>query len=456
MIALPMSAGTLILGGGEGTLTIDGSGISSLMYLVLSQSTLILQDNCTITNGNVTYTAIYVSAGTFTMTGGTITNIHSTKDASEGYGAGIHVLGSSTVVTVSGGSVCNNYNNGTNQGASIYNSVGNVTVLGQSVASGSQFTQNIVSGSVSNAILISSWDELVSNIDLLEDEAVTTEFIITDNLVATSKIETLVPVKITSSKAITITRDENFKELFFDTYASLEVVGAENAIITFDGNNIVAENSIIKINANLSLTYCNLQNNSNGASLGGGGAIYISESTTSTFLKNCSIINNKAYSGGGIYYGNNGYNNYIENCTFENNSVTVTSGTGAGVMLYSGNLYINSISMNSNYLADNETSADLYLYNAKQPEVVLDDVVSIQSLWFYFSSIFPILKVGSNLSGDVKVVLKPSSSSYSVNQLITLDSETVLSNTQVGCFSEIKDASNNYYTLLASGVINKN
>ena len=112
--------------------------------------------------------------------------------------------------------------------------------------------------------------------------------------------------------------------------------------------------------------------------------------------------------------------------------------------------------MNSNYLADNETSADLYLYNAKQPEVVLDDVVSIQSLWFYFSSIFPILKVGSNLSGDVKVVLKPSSSSYSVNQLITLDSETVLSNTQVGCFSEIKDASNNYYTLLASGVINKN
>lgn len=456
MIALPMSAGTLTLGGGEGTLTIDGSGISSLMYLILSQSTLILQDNCTITNGNVMYTAIYVSAGTFTMTGGTITNIHSTKAASEGYGAGIHVLGSSTVVTVSGGSVCNNYNNGTNQGASIYNSVGNVTVLGQSVASGSQFTQNIVSGSVSNAILISSWDELVSNIDLLEDEAVTTEFIITDNLVATSKIETLVPVKITSSKAITITRDENFKELFFDTYASLEVVGAENAIITFDGNNIVAENSIIKINANLSLTYCNLQNNSNGASLGGGGAIYISESTTSTFLKNCSIINNKAYSGGGIYYGNNGYNNYIENCTFENNSVTATSGTGAGVMLYSGNLYINSISMNSNYLADNETSADLYLYNAKQPEVVLDDVVSIQSLWFYFSSIFPILKVGSNLSGDVKVVLKPSSSSYSVNQLITLDSETVLSNTQVGCFSEIKDASNNYYTLLASGVINKN
>lgn len=305
-------------------------------------------------------------------------------------------------------------------------------------------------------IEIASWDDLVSSIEVLTDDSITTEFIITDNLVATSKIETLVPVKITSSKAITITRDENFKELFFDTYASLEVVGSENAIITFDGNNIAAENSIIKINANLSLTYCNLQNNSNGASLGGGGAIYISESATSTFLKNCSIINNKAYSGGGIYYGNNGYNNYIENCTFENNSVTSTSGTGAGVMLHSGNLYIKSISMNSNYLADNETSADLYLYNAKQPEVVLDDVVSIQSLWFYFSSIFPILKVGSNLSGDVKVVLKPSSSSYSVNQLITLDSETVLSNTQIGCFSEIKDASNNYYTLLANGVINKN
>ena len=150
MIALPMSAGTLILGGGEGTLTIDGSGISSLMYLVLSQSTLILQDNCTITNGNVTYTAIYVSAGTFTMTGGTITNIHSTKAASEGYGAGIHVLGSSTVVTVSGGSVCNNYNNGTNQGASIYSTNNSITVLGETIPKETLYTYNIVNGQQQN------------------------------------------------------------------------------------------------------------------------------------------------------------------------------------------------------------------------------------------------------------------------------------------------------------------
>lgn len=150
MIALPMSAGTLTLGGGEGTLTIDGSGISSLMYLVLSQSTLILQDNCTITNGNVTYTAIYVSAGTFTMTGGTITNIHSTKAASEGYGAGIHVLGSSTVVTVSGGSVCNNYNNGTNQGASIYSTNNSITVLGETIPKETLYTYNIVNGQQQN------------------------------------------------------------------------------------------------------------------------------------------------------------------------------------------------------------------------------------------------------------------------------------------------------------------
>lgn len=146
MIALPMSVGTLTLGGGEGTLTIDGSGISSLMYLILSQSTLILQDNCTITNGNVTYTAIYVSAGTFTMTGGTITNIHSTKDASEGYGAGIHVLGSNTVVTVSGGSVCNNYNNGTNSGASIYSTNNSITVLDETIPKETLYTYNIVNG----------------------------------------------------------------------------------------------------------------------------------------------------------------------------------------------------------------------------------------------------------------------------------------------------------------------
>ena len=277
MIALPMSTGTLILGGGNGTLTIDGSGISSLMYLILSQSTLILKDNCTITNGNVTYTAIYVSAGTFTMTGGTITNIHSTKAASEGYGAGIHVLDSNTVVTVSGGSVCNNYNNETNCGASIYNSGGNVTVLGQSVVSGSQFTQNIVSGSVSNAILISSWDELVSNIDLLEDENVTTEFLITDDLVATVTISTLTPVKITSSKAIAITRDENFTGTFFEVASSFEITGSENATVTFDGGSsrgIIAQDSVIKTSANLFLTYCNFYNNTNEASLGGGGGCF--------------------------------------------------------------------------------------------------------------------------------------------------------------------------------------
>ena len=148
MIALPMSAGTLTLGGGEETLTIDGSGISSLMYLILSQSTLILQDNCTITNGNVTYTAIYVSAGTFTMTGGTITNIHSTKDASEGYGAGIHVLGSNTVVTVSGGSVCNNYNKGTDQGASIYSTSNSITVLDETIPKETLYTYNIVNGKI--------------------------------------------------------------------------------------------------------------------------------------------------------------------------------------------------------------------------------------------------------------------------------------------------------------------
>lgn len=186
-----------------------------------------------------------------------------------------------------------------------------------------------------------------------------------------------------------------------------------------------------------------------------GGAVFVDANTTSTILKNCSIIGNQAYSGGGIYYNNNGYENYIENCTFKNNSVSSTSGTGAGIMLYSGNLHIDSIDMYNNYLGDNETSADLYLYNSKEPIVILNGNVNMQSLWFYFSSSLPTLKVDSGLLGDVKVVLKPSSSSYSVSQLITLETGTELSGNQISCFSEIKDSSGNYYILSSDGSIQK-
>ena len=122
MIALPMSAGTLTLGGGTGNLTIDGSGISSLSYLVMSSSTFNLQDKCTITNGNVSYGAVYVGAGTFTMNdGGTITNCKATD------GGAVYITGGGTF-KMTGGTIT---------GCSATNSGGGVWMNG-----GSSFTMS--------------------------------------------------------------------------------------------------------------------------------------------------------------------------------------------------------------------------------------------------------------------------------------------------------------------------
>jgi len=143
MIVLPMSAGTLTLGGGTGNLTINGSDISSLNYLVMSSSTFNLQDNCTITNGNVLYSAVYIGGGTFKMTGGEIKNNKATQSSY----SGIYVLGN---INIEGGSICDNYVGETNNGASIYNQKSDeITVLDQTIsANGGHFTKNIIEGKV--------------------------------------------------------------------------------------------------------------------------------------------------------------------------------------------------------------------------------------------------------------------------------------------------------------------
>ena len=145
MIVLPMSAGTLTLGGGNGTLTIDGTtnSTTNLDYLVMSSGTFNLSDKVTITNGNVNFGAVYIGGGTFNMTGGEIKYNKATQSSY----SGIYVLGN---INITGGSICDNYVEETNNGASIYNNKSDeITVLDQKIsANGGHFTKNIIDGEV--------------------------------------------------------------------------------------------------------------------------------------------------------------------------------------------------------------------------------------------------------------------------------------------------------------------
>ncbi len=145
MIVLPESAGTLTLGGGAENLTIDGGNVSGMQTLISvnSDSILNLQDNCTITNGNVLYGAVSIVGGTFNMTGGEIKNNKATQSSY----SGIYVHGN---IDITGGSICDNYAMETNYGASIYNQKSDdITVLDQTIsANGGHFTKNIIDGKV--------------------------------------------------------------------------------------------------------------------------------------------------------------------------------------------------------------------------------------------------------------------------------------------------------------------
>lgn len=341
MIALPMSAGTLILGGGEGTLTIDGSGISSLMYLVLSQSTLILQDNCTITNGNVTYTAIYVSAGTFTMTGGTITNIHSTKDASEGYGAGIHVLGSNTVVTVSGGSVCNNYNDGTNQGASIYSTNNSITVLGETIPKETLYTYNIVNSQQQNvsASLIEGAYYVSANGDDSNDG---------------STYDT--PFK-TLNKAITSANNSDSKTVYvIGTLNATSESSSASETVFFIAASVGTADSPINI-----IGYPDSDATLSALDDTGAANKRVFETDLESYIKMKDLIltgGNTSKSGAAIYYYDGELT--LEDCKINGNKTTYSANSDSGI--YYDGIYMYGSSNKLN-MKNTECTDGIYLYN---------------------------------------------------------------------------------------------
>ena len=313
MIVISTANDTLTLGNGNGNLTIDGTtnSTTTLNYLVMSSGTFNLRDKVTITNGNVNYSAVFINGGTFTMTGGSIEYNNSKSDE---YGAGIHVLGNpnATTVNISGGSVYNNYySTNTNELASICNKGGNVTILGETLATNNKFTQNIINGRKTEEIPIRSWEELVTNIDSIpSDKTDTTKFLITNDLVVTKPCYNYSPVIITPVGNVTITTTSS---TIFTPNANLTIAGNADNILTLQGiesANIGLIDSDCYDGINIALEFCNISN----------GYILVEQLENWT-MTNCTI-KNSSYDSGAFSLDTSGTVT-IKDCSFESNTYDV-------------------------------------------------------------------------------------------------------------------------------------
>lgn len=312
MIVISTANDTLTLGGGTGNLTIDGTNnlSSTLNYLVMSSGTFNLSDKVTITNGNVNYGAVYIGAGTFTMTGG---SIEYNNSKTEGYGAGIHVQGdpNTTTVNISGGSVYNNYySTNTNQFASICNKGGNVIILGETLDN-EKFTQNIINGNITDEIPVSSWEELVTNINSIPSSKTdTTKFLVTNDLVVTETCYNYSPITITPVGNVKITTT-NYT--IFTPNANLTITGDADNTLTLQGNtstNIGLIDSDFSNEININLQFCNISD----------GYILV-ENFENWTMTNCTI-KNSSYDYGAFSLNTSG-NVTINDCSFESNTYDV-------------------------------------------------------------------------------------------------------------------------------------
>ena len=339
-----------------------------------------------------------------------------------------------------------------------------------------------------------------------------------NDLTATSKIDLLCPVKITSDKAVTITRDDSFKDAFFETAVSLEIIGTPTAIITFDGgsnSDITAEGPIISASSDLYLEYCNFNDNKNcktdggalfiksaeninisncnftnnsvtGSFMAGGAVANISTTAISNF-KNCTFVNNIAMQqgGGAIYISGNTSNcsekwTTFEDCTFKyNKSYYSTYDYGGAIYVASGPVSLNTVHMENNfrYQGDTDTTgtnSDIYL-NGFQQELKLNGKITISTLKIKISTNTPkdigiseffdtdiskienlVLTTGS--TGSVGSVTRPFKiyTYDSIGTNINSEQETTLTENQINCFENVVDEkTGTQYILSNDGTINQ-
>ena len=223
-----------------------------------------------------------------------------------------------------------------------------------------------------------SWDGLKQQI---ENNSGISEFVITEDLTATSTITVSKSFKITSDKNVTITRGNSidgaiFKDAFFkvESAGNLELEGTENITITLDGGNanespILATAPLITSSGNLTLTNCILQNNTNNTDYDGGGGVYISGESSIFTMTGGEISGNSAEYGGGVATIGKFS---MSGGTISGNKVT-NNGNGSGVYVayYSGTIeYVGTFEMSGGAYVD--SSNDVYLANGTTVTVAAD------------------------------------------------------------------------------------
>ena len=297
----------------------------------------------------------------------------------------------------------------------------------------------------------------------------------------------------------TFTRKDGFTGALFTNSADFTLQGSENARITIDGNDIEAEAPAIKSTGNLTLTYCNFENNINTSTDGGaifvettaevtlsasncnftnnkvtvsvtaGGAVAIDGSKVNSTITKSNFINNLAENNGGgaLYINGSSTTNYlhtISDSQFNDNKTEgYNTNYGGAIYLSQGNLELNNISMNDNrhYSSeDSYSSSDIFIYK-NYTNVTLCGTIIINSLVDNFGSGTdnPVIKL-ENFSTESQIgVLCTAGSGASVDDgdpLITPNDGEVLTSEQIACFTSIEDSNGVQYTLNVDGTITPN
>lgn len=359
-------------------------------------------------------------------------------------------------------------------------------------------TDNTTSGTLT---LYAKWEAVNNSITSFADlqSAITSasetihvagDFVISDTLTISSA------TTIIADATTAFTRATGFTGTLFTNSAEFTLQGSENARITIDGNDIEASAPAIQSTANLTLTYCNFENNINTSTDGGaifvdtaaevtlsasncnftnnkvtvsvtaGGAVAIDGSKVNSTITKSNFINNSAErnGGGALYINGSSTTNYlhtIKDCQFnENKTKLYTSNFGGAIYLSQGSLELNNISMNDNrhYSSENSySSSDIFIYK-NYTNVTLCGTIIINSLVDNFGSGTdnPVIKL-ENFSTESQIgVLCTAGTGASVDDgdpLITPNDGEKLTPEQIACFTSIEDFNGVQYTLNPDGTI---
>lgn len=316
------------------------------------------------------------------------------------------------------------------------------------------------------------------------------DFVISDTLTISSA------TTIIADATTAFIRATGFTGTLFTNSAEFTLQGSENARITINGNDIEASAPAIQSTANLTLTYCNFENNINTSTDGGaifvkttaevtlsasncnftnnkvtvsvtaGGAVAIDGSKVNSTITKSNFINNSAErnGGGALYINGSSTTNYlhtIKDCQFnENKTKLYTSNFGGAIYLSQGSLELNNISMNDNrhYSSeDSYSSSDIFIYK-NYTNVTLCGTIIINSLVDNFGSGTdnPVIKL-ENFSTESQIgVLCTAGTGASVGDgdpLITPNDGEKLTPEQIACFTSIEDSNGVQYTLNPDGTI---